>query len=280
MLISRLIIFKMINVSNFVEKIEIKFYVQYPFQENRTVYEIMWKNITEPDRRPMTIWHMRISCWTPKATNTLSEFAIFSLFHCSCFYSNAPHCYVICILPLLLHISIGEKSAELLKGICKLWLWNELYSDTFCGGSKCNRAQRDSEFFPDASLYINFNLNLIYFWLWTTCEPSDDICKSPNTLVYRQCPAFVSGRHIVRLYVLSAVSAGTGNTRMFEIRQLPLITMVLLAWVHGCERRIRVDTRYRFNHMNPELHPNNRPIKLQVLSLRNHNASPKLVKDV
>ena len=170
--------------------------------------------------------------------------------------------------------------AESLKGICKPWLWNELYSDTFCGGSKCNRTQRDTEFFPDAFLYINFNLNLIYFWRWTACEPSDDIRISPNTLVYRQCPAFVSGRHMMRVEALSAVSAGTGNTRMFEIRQHPLIAVVLLAWVHGCERRCRIDSRYRFNHMNTELHCNSRPKKLQVLSRRNHNASPKTVKDV
>jgi len=100
-----------------------------------------------------------------------------------------------------LHISIGEKRAELLKGICKLWLWNELYSASFCGGSKCNRTQRDTEFFPDAFPYINFNFNLIYFRRWIAREPSDDICKSPNTgmLVYRPWLAFVSVRHMVRV---------------------------------------------------------------------------------
>jgi hypothetical protein len=38
--------------------------------ENRVVYEIMWKNIAERGRPNMTIWHMRIACWLPKATNT------------------------------------------------------------------------------------------------------------------------------------------------------------------------------------------------------------------
>ena len=28
----------------------------------------------EPDRPQMTIWCMRIACWTPKATNTHSEY--------------------------------------------------------------------------------------------------------------------------------------------------------------------------------------------------------------
>jgi len=30
----------------------------------------MWKNIVERGRPQMTIWHMRIACWIPKATNT------------------------------------------------------------------------------------------------------------------------------------------------------------------------------------------------------------------
>ena len=45
----------------FVEKSKDAFYVQYFFFENRTVYEIMWKNIVQPDRPQMTIWRMRIT---------------------------------------------------------------------------------------------------------------------------------------------------------------------------------------------------------------------------
>jgi len=37
---------------------------------NRAVYEIIWKNVVEPDRPQMTIWRMRISRWIPRATNT------------------------------------------------------------------------------------------------------------------------------------------------------------------------------------------------------------------
>ena len=33
----------------------------------------MWKNVREKGRSQMTIWCMRIACWIPKATNTLSE---------------------------------------------------------------------------------------------------------------------------------------------------------------------------------------------------------------
>jgi len=40
--------------------------------ENRAFYEIMWKNILEPGRPQMTVWHLRIACWIPKAKNTHS----------------------------------------------------------------------------------------------------------------------------------------------------------------------------------------------------------------
>ena len=48
--------------------------------ENRDIYEMMWKNIVEPDRPQMTIWHLRIACRIPKATNIHSEHVL--LLHC------------------------------------------------------------------------------------------------------------------------------------------------------------------------------------------------------
>jgi len=44
--------------------------------ENCTAYEIMWKNVVEPDRPQMTIWRMRIACWITKAAETLSDCAM------------------------------------------------------------------------------------------------------------------------------------------------------------------------------------------------------------
>ena len=35
----------------------------------------MWKNVVKRGRAQMTIWRMRIACWIPNATNTLSEYA-------------------------------------------------------------------------------------------------------------------------------------------------------------------------------------------------------------
>jgi len=40
----------------------------------------MWKNILETDGPQMTIRHMRISCWIPKATDTPSEYVIIIAF--------------------------------------------------------------------------------------------------------------------------------------------------------------------------------------------------------
>jgi len=57
--------------------------------ENRTVYEMVWKNIAEPGRPQMTVWRMRIACWIPKVTNTHSE-----LYRCTVHFvvylSNTP----------------------------------------------------------------------------------------------------------------------------------------------------------------------------------------------
>jgi hypothetical protein len=41
---------------------------------NLAVCEIMWKNTVKPHRPQMTIWFMRIACWTLQATNRHSEY--------------------------------------------------------------------------------------------------------------------------------------------------------------------------------------------------------------
>ena len=46
------------------------------FPENRAVYEIVWKNMLQPDRPPMTLGPMRFSCCLRKGTNTHSEYVI------------------------------------------------------------------------------------------------------------------------------------------------------------------------------------------------------------
>jgi hypothetical protein len=48
--------------------------------ENRVVYEIMWKNIVEPDIPQITIWRLHITYRMPKATDTHSEYVILIAF--------------------------------------------------------------------------------------------------------------------------------------------------------------------------------------------------------
>jgi hypothetical protein len=56
-----------------VEKIKIyTFYIQYPFSQHRAVYEIMSKNVVEPERLQMPIW-WHVSCMISKATLTQSH---------------------------------------------------------------------------------------------------------------------------------------------------------------------------------------------------------------
>jgi hypothetical protein len=55
-----------------VEKIKTNFFsIFFP---HRAVYEIMWKNMAEPDRPQMVVQHMRYACWISKATDTYSEY--------------------------------------------------------------------------------------------------------------------------------------------------------------------------------------------------------------
>jgi len=44
--------------------------------EHRALYDIMWKNMVQPDRPQTTIWRMRFACWIAKATDTHSEYVI------------------------------------------------------------------------------------------------------------------------------------------------------------------------------------------------------------
>ena len=77
------------------------------FFENRTVYEIMWRNIVEPGRPQITIWRMRIACWITKATNTHPEYVILIAFHRNNGCRNAPKCYFIRTLHVLFNATIA-----------------------------------------------------------------------------------------------------------------------------------------------------------------------------
>jgi len=59
------------------QKIKTRVLLSITFSQKRAVYEIMWKkNIVEPDRPHLTIWHIDIARWKPVATNTQRGFVI------------------------------------------------------------------------------------------------------------------------------------------------------------------------------------------------------------
>jgi hypothetical protein len=58
--------------------------------ENHAVHEIMWKNIVEPGRTKMTIWHIRIPSWILKVPNTPSEYILIIAFHSNNGCTNVP----------------------------------------------------------------------------------------------------------------------------------------------------------------------------------------------
>jgi len=54
---------------------------EFFFFESRAVYEIMWKNMVEPDRPQITIWRMHFACWLTKAKIHRHTLRIFNT-HC------------------------------------------------------------------------------------------------------------------------------------------------------------------------------------------------------
>ena len=97
LIISRSFLHRMRNISNVSEKIRthILYSITFFFLKTHALYEVMWKNIIEPDRPQKTIWRMRIVCCIPKATDTHSEYAILFVFHCNNGCPNTPERYVI-----------------------------------------------------------------------------------------------------------------------------------------------------------------------------------------
>jgi len=61
-------------------KTSILYSITFSLIGNRVVYQIMWENNVERDKPQMSIWHMRIACWTPIANRTHSEHVVFIAF--------------------------------------------------------------------------------------------------------------------------------------------------------------------------------------------------------
>jgi hypothetical protein len=69
-------------------------------------YEMMWKNIIQPDRTQVIIRRMRFLCWIPTATNTHSEYVLLIALHGNHICTKAPQCYVLRTLPVLFYLII------------------------------------------------------------------------------------------------------------------------------------------------------------------------------
>jgi hypothetical protein len=80
----------------------------------------------------MTIWHMRIACWIPKAKRTHSEYVIL-LFHSKNGCTNAPRRHVIRTLPVLLYpISVTHAHILLFYYVSMTHIFASLQSSGRC----------------------------------------------------------------------------------------------------------------------------------------------------
>jgi len=72
------------------------------FSKNCAIYEMMWKNMVEPERPQMTIWRMRFVCRPTKVKETHSEYVISIAFQlqqwlCEC-ASMLCYIYIACLV--------------------------------------------------------------------------------------------------------------------------------------------------------------------------------------
>jgi len=109
LIISRSILLTMRNVSDKrCTENQNTFYIQESFfLESRAVYEIMWKNIVQPDTPRMKIRRMHITCWMLKATDTHSEYIIRIAFPLQKRLHERPsilrYTYIACLVILYFH---------------------------------------------------------------------------------------------------------------------------------------------------------------------------------
>jgi uncharacterized membrane protein len=59
--------------------------VYSPSPRNRVVYEIMWKNVVEPNRSQMTIWRVRIACFSTATMVARTRLSVMLYVHCLSF---------------------------------------------------------------------------------------------------------------------------------------------------------------------------------------------------
>ena len=107
--------------SNFIKKFKKRILYSITVFRKSLLFEVMWTSFVEPDKPRMTIWRMRLACWRTKATNTHSEYVIL-LFHYNNGCRNAPHCYIIHTLPVLLHIECHRTADVFVLAVLAWWM--------------------------------------------------------------------------------------------------------------------------------------------------------------
>jgi len=78
--VSQFVLLREMFRTKFGEKMKAHSVRSVTFFFYRSVDEIMWKNIVEPDRPQMVIWRTCNAYWIPKPTNTHSEYVLLIAF--------------------------------------------------------------------------------------------------------------------------------------------------------------------------------------------------------
>ena len=101
-------------------------------------HEIMWKNIVESGRLQMAKWRMRITCWIPKAANTLAEYTVLTVFSAATMVTPTRLDVAVCVhcLPCLrcflivYNIRISVYAARWLEALPRTYLFQGVMLNT------------------------------------------------------------------------------------------------------------------------------------------------------
>ena len=99
--------------------------------ENRAAYEIMCKNIVERGRPRITIWRIRIACWTAKARDIHSEYVKLLHFLCNSGCTKAPYSYVFTYTVCLVYSNVIQQLFRLTHSF--MFFWFHFFYDCIYG---------------------------------------------------------------------------------------------------------------------------------------------------
>jgi hypothetical protein len=141
--------------TKFIETLKSHILYSIVLFRNIAFYEIMWKNVVEPDRPQTIIWHTRIACLICKATTHTQNIYYLLIFHCKNRCTNAPQCYVSRTLCLAVHNAGVNPSSE--NDVARGLLTLSLLMSYICG-APCKAR--------------NFNVVYVWTYIWQRWKPS------------------------------------------------------------------------------------------------------------